>query len=305
MFNRRSSKGKAKVEVIDLTVEVRSTSNEKVKMQPPLAVTPPRATRPTIVDQASNSKVAPSLPTSADPCTPKRAGPSTATASPTFPSTQGTKRKAQQARITSFFPIKKLRLEPIPVALTPDEKKALREETKVARADAILLAKELEKEQQEEKKAVEDALKTAKAEDRRSKKQARDAEAAHKRQDTRWKADWKDWVQRHKQPDAEFKMPKGEEMWENHVNIKGTKELGLTRIELDCLEHCDVKNPLQPAGEEWAPMKMYRLADVEQLAFRKEGIIAGVSRDDEATLLRQGEAGFKKRLEKRNQAEAS
>jgi hypothetical protein len=236
------------------------------------------------------------------PCTPTRAGPS---ASSPFSPTQGTKRKAQQARITSFFPAKKLRIETIPAALTPDEKKALREETKLARADARLLARELEKEQQEEKKAVEDALKAAKAEDRRLKKEARDAEAAQKRQVAKWKVDWKDWVQRNKQPDAEFEMPKGEDMWENHVNVKGTKELGLTRVELDCLEHCDVENPLQPAGEEWAPMKMYKFADVEKLAFRKEGVVNGVSQGDETALLQQGEASLKKRMEKKAQEEAA
>jgi hypothetical protein len=300
MFNLRSNKGKAKVEIVDLTVEVPFTVNKEVQVRPTSPVTPPRATRPATVNQASSSKAV-----RASPCTPTRAESSTATASSPFSSTQGTKRKAQQARITSFFPTKKLRLETIPAALTPDEKKVLREETKLARADARLLARELEREHQEEKKAVEDALKAAKAEDRQSKKAARDAETAQKRQVAKWKADWKDWVQRNKQPDAEFEMPKGEDMWENHMNVKDTKKLGLTRIELDCLEHCDVKNPLQPAGEEWAPMKMYKLADVEKLAFRKEGIINGVLQHDETTLLQQGEAKLKKKLEKKDQEEAA
>jgi hypothetical protein len=296
------SKGKAKVEVIDLTLDEPLTANKAVQVQLPLPISPPRNARPTTSTLAGNSKAVPPPSTRVNPSTPIRAGSSNASFSSPFSPTQGTKRKAEQARITSFFPAKKLRIETIPAPLTPDEKKAAKEEEKTARADARRLAKELEKEakelEKEEKKAAEEKTKAKKAEERRLKKEARDAEAARKREIAQWRADWKDWVQRNRQPDAEFTMPKGEDMWENHVNIKGAKELDLTRHELDCLEHCDVKNPMQPAGEEWAPMKLYRVAEVEKLAYRKEGIVNGVSQDDEAALLREGEEKLKTRMGK-------
>lgn len=297
-------KGKAKIEVIDLTVDVPLTANKAVQVQQRSPASPSRDAQPTISNQAGSSKDVPSSSTRANPCTPTRAGSSYASSHYSFSPTQSTKRKAQQACITSFFPAKKFRIETIPPELSPEQKKALREEDKMAKADARRLARELEREKREEKKAAEDVTKAVKAAERRLKKEARDAEAARKREMAQWKADWKNWVQRNRQPDVEFTMPKGEEMWVNHMNVTGTKVLGLTRYELDCLPHCAVDNPLQPAGEEWAPMMMFRIDDVERLAFRKEGIVSGVSQDDEAVLLREGEERLKTKMEKRDNQQA-
>ena len=305
--NSNKAKGKAKievVEVIDLTLDVPSTAHKAVQVQLPLPITPPRQTRPMSSNQAGSSRLLHSSSTRPMPCTPVRAGPSTLPSSSPFSPTQGTKRKAQQARITSFFPAKKFRIETVPTPLTPHEKKAAREEEKIARADAKRLARALEQEERDAKRLAEEEVRVARAEERRVKKEAREVEAAHKRKVAQWKVDWKDWVQRNKQPDAEFEMSKGEDMWENYINVKGTKDIGLTRNELDCLEHCDVKNPLQPAGEEWAPMKMYRVADAEKLAYRKEGIVNGISQDDEAALLREGEERLKTRMGKRANEDA-
>ncbi|KAF2692239.1 hypothetical protein K458DRAFT_411883 [Lentithecium fluviatile CBS 122367] len=302
MSNQTSANGKEKAKIIiDLTVDVPST-HKAMQEQLPSPVSPPRHAQPTDSTQAGSSKAGPSSSTSPRFTTPVRPGPSTSTPSPT----PGTKRKARQALITSWFPAKKPRIETATLELTPDEKRAARESEraareseKLARADAKRLALQLEKEEKAALKAKADAAKAARAEERRIKKEVKEAELAQKRLLAQWKADWKDWVERHKQPDAEFTIPKNEDMWENHVNATGAKKhAGLTRNELDCLRHCDVKNPQQPAGEEYAPMKMYRAADVEKLVWRKEAIVSGLSQEDEAALLQEGERRLVEKMAK-------
>lgn len=282
MSDRRRDRGKGKAVVIDLTFDepVPSTFYNAEPVQSTLPATPRRNTRPT-------SPMNESTFTQPVPSTPTRAGPSnTAPPNPTTP-TPGSKRTRSQARITAYFPPKKFRVDPIPFQLTKEEAKEARdkqkmkeEENRVARADAIRLAKALEKEERAQKKAERERL--------------REAEKAHKQQQNQWKADWKSWVERHRQPDARLKLPK-RIPWDIYVNATGTEDYGLTQRERQCLPHCDLKNPHEQPGQEYAPMKIYRRADVELLAWRKEGVLTGVSQDDEEALLEEGERRYKAR----------
>jgi hypothetical protein len=291
-------KGKAKVVIIDLTDDAPSSSEEAVQAQLHLPTSPPHGARPIHSTQAGGSRAVPSSFT-----TNARPGPSSTPLSSTLSPTQGTKRKAQ-ATITSFFPAKKPRIDVIPTQPTPNEKKVLRgaekvarEEQKLVRAEARRLVMELEKEEREARKEKANAAKAAKAEERRLKKETRDAEVARKREVAQWRVDWKEWVQRTRQPNAVFQIPKDENRWQNHMNANGAKELDLTRHELDCLPHCEVKNP---ADEDYPPMKLYRIVDVQILAFWKEGIVNGISQDDEEALLREGERRLNLRKKKKD-----
>ncbi|KAF2865933.1 hypothetical protein BDV95DRAFT_242740 [Massariosphaeria phaeospora] len=319
--SKSKGKGKARVDFVDLALDVdvdvdglsSASSSATVRAQLPSPVSPPRNadTRLPTTPTPSRLGLGLGLGAAPSPRTPLARAPSTfrpshlsSTPSSSKPSpSQSCKRKAtKQTVIDSFFPTKKPKLETLPAALTPEGKKALRDEEKRAQAEGKRLAKELDREEREAqkaaKKAILDAARAVKAEERRVKKEARDAETARKREVRRWKA----WVLRHKDSYADFVIPEGENMYQNHVNFNGTDGTGLTRPEMQCLPHCKVKNPNeppgQPPGDEYKPMRMFRKEDVRRLKYRKEAVLNGVAQDDEARLLREGERLFKLRKEK-------
>lgn len=96
----------------------------------------------------------------------------------------------------------------------------------------------------------------------------------------KWRRDWKAWI-------AENKTVEKFQRADNQVlvNMKESMKIyGINRDDLATLPHCPVSNPHARA---FTPSKFFRKAEVESLAFRKEAILAGISRDDE-DLLAQG-----------------
>jgi len=233
------------------------------------------------------------------PSTPQtRAGPSTAPIPCTPVSSTLNRKRKEQSLITSFFPNKKVRVETVPIAPSPAESKAARLARKQEEEDIKALIQDIEKEEREERKAREDAAKAAREAERQLKREAREAEALRRKQVNRCRNKWRDWVSSNKKPLATFSIADGE-LWSLHRNVKQCRaEFGLPRTDLDCLPHCDVENPL---NGEYADMRMFRLVDVERLAWRKEGVLRGVEGSEEEVI----EQGRRLWEEKRKEIEAN
>lgn len=252
MANMQSVKGKGKARTV--VVEVASSST----------VAPPRTPH-------RNPQPPDSTPTSAQPAI--LATPS----SSSFLSTPSSKRKSQ-ARITSFFPNKKVRIETIPFELSPAEKKAKKEEED----DIKALIKDIEKEERELKKAEREAERQLKREEKLAASEERRRKAQHR-------LDWNSWCDRNSRPDATFKIPKGD-VWAMHKCMSQcVQEFGLRRSEVLCLEHCSIPNY---HDKDAADIRLYRSDDVEKLAGRKEAMLAGIECSDEEELIAKGWALF-------------
>ena len=130
---------------------------------------------------------------------------------------------------------------------------------------------------------------TAKIEKER-KAEATKLEKARKANEKQWKQDWKIWfTDPANQTSATFQRTPNDDL----VNVKESATVyGIKREELNCLRHCNAPNP---HGPYFTPMKLFVKAEVQDLAFRKEGILAGVSQDDEVGLLRRGKEVFEEK----------
>lgn len=245
---------------------------------------------------------------------PRRQPPTFATpSSSTCPSTPSSKRKSQ-ARITSYFPNKKIRVETIPFELSPAEKKARKDEED----DIKALIKDIEKEERETKKAIEKEQRQARKATERAERQAKRAEqdakqqlkretqlaAARERQTkAHYRANWNRWCEDNAMHNATFEFPKNlpkDDLWVLHRSITQCgKEFGLKRDEAFCLEHCCMPNYHNPDAPD---ITLFRLDDVYKLAWRKEAMLAGIECNTDDDWIAEGRFLF---LEKQKAKTAS
>ncbi|KAF2442793.1 hypothetical protein P171DRAFT_49366 [Karstenula rhodostoma CBS 690.94] len=231
---------------------------------------------------------------------PRRPQPPAQPATPSssaFPATPSSKHK--QSRITSFFPNRKRRLDTIPFELSPAEKRAEKRAKKQEEADVKVLIKDIEKEEREAKRAEIEA-------ERQLKREEQVAAALERQKKARIRANWNSWCERNARPNSKFEIPKADEkrLWKLHRSMtQCDKEFGLKRLELHCLEHCSRPNWHTDGATE---MLLYRLDDVERLAWRKEAMLAGVECDNEEELFAKGRSLFlQKQIAKTASKEAS
>ena len=101
----------------------------------------------------------------------------------------------------------------------------------------------------------------------------------------KWQQDCKKCVAEN-QTTEKFERPFDEDL----VNVEESgKVYGIRSEDLATLPHCPVTNP---HVKFFTASKFFMQADVENLAFRKEAVLAGVSQDDEDELLAQGQELF-------------
>ncbi|KAL1598696.1 hypothetical protein SLS60_007836 [Paraconiothyrium brasiliense] len=192
-------------------------------------------------------------------------------------SSPNAKRKSQ-ARITSFFPNKKRRIETIPFKLSPAEKKAKRQEEN----DIKTLIKDIEKEEREIKKAEKDA-------ERQLKREERSAATLERKRKAENRSKWNAWCEHNARPNATFQTPKGD-VWASHKCISQCiQDFGLKRSEVLCLEHCSIPNY---HNEDAPDIRLYRSGDVERLVARKEATLAGLECLDEEDWIAEGRVLF-------------
>jgi hypothetical protein len=234
--DKGKGKGKARMPshhdsvFIDLTTP--SSSAEPVQLPSPIF--PPRPTQlPSFMSSSSGSS-------SSQPA-----------------SSQGTKRK--QAKITSFFPNKKGRIETIVLAV---DKKAVKKRQRAA------------------KREQEAAIKAANAHERTKQREA--------------KKNWREWHEEHQKPDTTFEIPIGDEQTDYIIATECKNEFGLDLNERRCLQYCERENPIKP---DYGPMKLYRRREVAKIAWRKEAMLDGVLENEvgRATLLKRGKSLFEER----------
>ncbi|KAJ4360257.1 uncharacterized protein N0V89_000817 [Didymosphaeria variabile] len=201
----------------------------------------------------------------------------TTPSSSALPSSLSSQRKSQ-ARITSFFPNKKRRIETIPFELSPAEKKAKKQEED----DIKALIKDIENEERETKKAEKEA-------ERQLKREEKLAVTREKKQKAQYRLNWNTWCERNARPNATFKTPKGD-VWASHKCMSQcVQDFGLKRSEVLCLEHCSIPNY---HNEDAPAIRLYRSDDVEKLVGRKEATLAGIEGIDEEDLIAEGRALF-------------
>lgn len=268
-------KGRADALVCKFTDSSRLASPPPSAAKPRvLPVTPPLRSQPAVATPAISFNIS--------------IGKNTKASLSTHLPTPSSKRKSQ-SRITSFFPSKKLRIETIPIAFTSAETKAAQKAQKELDDDISALIRDIEKEEREEEKARKEAQREQERQTRNADKDAarqskREADAAAKlaldrlrKQKAQNRRLWKDWVTSNSRPNATFRgLRHG---WDQeHRNVtQCRRDFGLSRVELDCLEHFSMRNPI---NEEYADMRIYRLNDVEQLAARKQAMLQGVQESD-------------------------
>ncbi|KAF1951380.1 hypothetical protein CC80DRAFT_597512 [Byssothecium circinans] len=131
------------------------------------------------------------------------------------------------------------------------------------------------------KKSTDTAAKAAKA----AKADEKKAEKERKANERKWKQDWKQWIESPaNKTSATFQRDGADD---DVINVKEClKVYNIKRDALSCLEHCPAPNPHAVA---FTPMKLFKQADVQRLAFRKEAIMAGIPHEDDEELLSKGE----------------
>lgn len=198
-----------------------------------------------------------------------------------FPATPNSKRKFQTC-IDSYFPSRKKRIEFKPLELSPAEKKAKKEQE----ADIKALIKDIEKEEREAKRAEREA-------EQQLKRETLLAAARERRKKARHRADWNRWCERNAKPNATFEIPKDllkGDLWILHRSISQcVKDFGLNREEVFCLEHCCRPNYHDEGATD---ITLFRIDDVQKLAWRKEAMLAGIECNKEQDLIAEGKSLF-------------
>lgn len=195
-----------------------------------------------------------------------------------FPSPSSSKRK-RQTRIDAYFGSKKLRISPLVFELSPEEKKQ-------QQADIKALIKDIEQEEREAKKDERRAQQQLKRETQAAAARERQKEARHR-------ANWDNWCARNAKPDATFELPKDlkrGDLWVLHRSITMCeKEFGLRRTEVFCLEHSCMPNWRTEGATD---ITLFRMDDVQTLAWRKEAMLAGTECENEEDLIVEGRRLF-------------
>jgi hypothetical protein len=148
-----------------------------------------------------------------------------------------------------------------------------------AAADKAKLAQE-----KLEKKAAKEA---AAAE----KKVLKDAATAKKAEEKQRKEKWRVWIINNDAGDKRFKADPADHETLTQTNCKAL--YGVTPEELKTLAHDEVFNSHNPK----MPGKVFKKEEVQQLAFRKSAVLAGVEEDNDEELVKQGKAIFEEKHE--------
>ncbi|KAF2829360.1 hypothetical protein CC86DRAFT_404001 [Ophiobolus disseminans] len=101
--------------------------------------------------------------------------------------------------------------------------------------------------------------------------------------------EWKDWVNEHILGDEDAKLPPTDDDCLTATKCKDYFKIA--GDELKCLQH-DARP--SPHGGRLPPLKLYKYDEVERLAYKKEAILAGVSQDNEETLIARGKVLWEK-----------